>query len=102
MARIYDFFPLQCPQCGGPVRIIAFITDAPSIRAILNHLGEPTAPPTRYANGGPEGHIAHQVFGEGPRDIVFVPDHPTNASRRRAGPRHDPVHRHCRLHGARE
>jgi class 3 adenylate cyclase len=34
-------------------------------------------PKTRYAKG-PEGHIAYQVFGEGPRDIVFVPDHPTN------------------------
>jgi pimeloyl-ACP methyl ester carboxylesterase len=34
-------------------------------------------PKTRYVKG-PEGHIAYQVFGEGPRDIVFVPDHPTN------------------------
>ena len=34
-------------------------------------------PKTHYARG-PEGHIAYQVFGEGPRGIVFVPDHPTN------------------------
>jgi class 3 adenylate cyclase len=34
-------------------------------------------PKTRYVQG-PEGHIAYQVFGEGPRDIVFVPEHPSN------------------------
>jgi pimeloyl-ACP methyl ester carboxylesterase len=27
---------------------------------------------------GSEGHVAYQVFGSGPRDIVFVPDHPNN------------------------
>jgi pimeloyl-ACP methyl ester carboxylesterase len=34
-------------------------------------------PRTRYVRG-PEGHIAYQVLGQGPRDIVFVPDHPNN------------------------
>ena len=34
-------------------------------------------PRTRYVKG-PEGHVAYQVFGRGPRDIVFVPDHPNN------------------------
>jgi class 3 adenylate cyclase len=34
-------------------------------------------PKTRYVKG-PEGHIAYQVFGEGPRDIILLPDHPTN------------------------
>jgi class 3 adenylate cyclase len=34
-------------------------------------------PCTRYARG-PEGHVAYQVLGRGPRDIVFVPDHPNN------------------------
>jgi class 3 adenylate cyclase len=36
-----------------------------------------TQPPTQYVRG-PEGHVAYQVFGRGPRDIVFVPDHPNN------------------------
>jgi hypothetical protein len=27
------------------MRIIAFITDGPTVRDILDHLGEPTAPP---------------------------------------------------------
>ena len=34
-------------------------------------------PETRYVRG-PEGHVAYQVLGSGPRDIVFVPDHPNN------------------------
>jgi pimeloyl-ACP methyl ester carboxylesterase len=34
-------------------------------------------PRTEYVRG-PEGHVAYQVLGEGPRDIVFVPDHPNN------------------------
>jgi hypothetical protein len=45
LAGIYEVFPLVCPTCGGDMRIIAFITDAPTVRAILVHLGEPTAPP---------------------------------------------------------
>jgi hypothetical protein len=34
-------------------------------------------PETRYVRR-PEGHVAYQVLGSGPRDIVFVPDHPNN------------------------
>ena len=34
-------------------------------------------PQTQYVRG-PEGHVAYQVFGGGPRDIVFIPDHPNN------------------------
>ena len=45
MARIYEVFPLRCSLCGAEMRIIAFITDGPTLRDILDHLGEPTAPP---------------------------------------------------------
>ena len=34
-------------------------------------------PRTHYVKG-PEGYVAYQVFGRGPRDIVFIPDHPNN------------------------
>ena len=33
------------PRCGAEMRIIAFLTDPAAVRAILAHLGEPTAPP---------------------------------------------------------
>jgi len=46
-------FPLVCPHCGGAMRIIAFITDGPTVRDILAHLGEPTAPPRVAPARGP-------------------------------------------------
>jgi hypothetical protein len=39
------FEPLECPNCGGDVRLIAFITEPGPIRKILTHLGEPLEPP---------------------------------------------------------
>ncbi len=53
LARIYEVFPLVCPTCGGAMRIIAFITAAPTVRDILVHLGEPTAPPRIAPARGP-------------------------------------------------
>jgi hypothetical protein len=53
LARIYEVFPLVCPRCGGEMRIIAFITDGPTVRDILVHLGEPTAPPRIAPARGP-------------------------------------------------
>jgi hypothetical protein len=45
IARIYEVFPLECPTCGHPMRIIAFVTEAASIVKILSHIDEPTPPP---------------------------------------------------------
>jgi len=41
-------FPLACPTCGGAMRIIAFNTDAPNMRAFLAHLGEHSTPPSGH------------------------------------------------------
>ncbi|MDQ3582081.1 MAG: hypothetical protein M3495_10920 [Pseudomonadota bacterium] len=47
-------FPLRCPRCGEPMRIIAFVTDAASIQRLLGYLGEPTqAPPIAPAARSP-------------------------------------------------
>ena len=45
MARVGEEFPLQCPACGGDIRLISFITEPGPIRKILTHLGEPLEPP---------------------------------------------------------
>ncbi len=37
--QVYEADPLLCPQCGGPMRIIAFIDQAAVIEKILTHLG---------------------------------------------------------------
>ncbi len=53
LARIYAVLPLLCPQCGGEMRIIAFIIEAVVIREILGHLGESTSPPRLLPARGP-------------------------------------------------
>lgn len=45
IARIYAVFPLICPDCGGQMKIIAFIREKPIIQKILNSIDEPTKPP---------------------------------------------------------
>jgi hypothetical protein len=54
LARIYEILPLRCSLCGGEMRIIAFVTDAPARLSILTYLGEPaTAPEVAPARGPP-------------------------------------------------
>ena len=45
LARIYEVLPLVCPHCGAEMRIVAAITDKPSIEGILIHIGETQRPP---------------------------------------------------------
>ena len=45
IARIYAVFPLICPDCGGQMKIIAFIREKPIIQKILNSIDEPIKPP---------------------------------------------------------
>ena len=45
IARIYEAFPLICPQCGGELKIVAFLTEADPIQRFLIHMGEPATPP---------------------------------------------------------
>jgi hypothetical protein len=59
LARIYEVFPLRCPRCGEPMRLIAFVTDSGSITRILAYLGEPTqAPHIAPAARGPPWECA--------------------------------------------
>jgi len=54
LARICEVLPLLCPRYGGAMRIIACITGAAVIQALLGHLGEPKSPPRlRPARGPP-------------------------------------------------
>jgi len=53
MARVGEEFPLECPRCGGDIRLIAFIADPGSIRKILTHLGDPLEPPPVSPARGP-------------------------------------------------
>ena len=45
MARLGEEFPLECPACGGDIRLISFITEPGPIRKIDKALGERIEPP---------------------------------------------------------
>jgi hypothetical protein len=63
---------LECPGCGGDIRLIAFITDPGPIRKILTHLGEPLEPPPVSPARGPPTDWGELVQIHGNRD-VFQP-----------------------------
>ena len=49
LRRSFDVDVMQCPKCGGRLRVVAVITEREPVRRILAHLGLPTeaAPPAR-------------------------------------------------------
>jgi hypothetical protein len=52
IGKVYQADPLACKGCGGPLKIVAYITDELSIRRIPDHLGlsppeQEKPPPTR-------------------------------------------------------
>ena len=73
LARVYEVFPLRCPLCGADLRIIAFITDAATVRDILAHLGEPIAPPRSAPARGPPLGEAGDAQQEAPPDPALQP-----------------------------
>ncbi len=73
IARIFEVFPLICPHCGGPMRIIAFITFSADIHKILEHIGvDSVAPRITPARGPPLwDDCGAQESGEG---VDAMPD----------------------------
>jgi hypothetical protein len=70
LARIYELRPLTCPRCQGPMRLIAFLTEPHSIRALLAHLGEPTTPPVL----APRARDPPELETEGIDTVAFAFD----------------------------
>lgn len=68
LARIYEAFPLACPICHAPMRIIAFINDADSVRRILDHIGESAIPPKIAPARGPPLWESMADFGQAEND----------------------------------
>ena len=83
LARVGEEFPLQCPNCGGAIRLIAFITEPGPIRKILTYLGEPLEPPpVSPARGPPTGwgelvqiHDDRDVFQASPDELPVIDIH---------------------------
>jgi hypothetical protein len=53
--KVYEVDPMLCPQCGGTMKIIAFLTDYPVVDKIIHHLKL-----TFVAERPPPPHIAYQ------------------------------------------
>jgi hypothetical protein len=73
MARVGEEFPLECPACGGDIRLIAFITEPGPIRKILSHLGEPLEPPPISPARGPPTDWGELVQAHDDRDVFQGP-----------------------------
>ena len=56
--RVYEVDPLVCANCGGEMRVIAFIIDHKVVDAILTHLERTRRHPER---GPPLGHAVPAV-----------------------------------------
>ena len=37
--KIYEVYPLTCPDCFGAMKVISVIEDEEIVKKILNHLG---------------------------------------------------------------
>jgi hypothetical protein len=80
MARVGEEFPLECPACGGDIRLIAFITEPGPIRKILTHLGEPLEPPPVSPARGPptdwvelvQAHDDRDAFQAAPDELPVI------------------------------
>ncbi len=61
ISKVFHADALKCRDCGGPLQVIAYITDQLAINKILDHLGlsppEEARPPpeVRYVPIGDEG-----------------------------------------------
>jgi hypothetical protein len=44
LRRVFAFDVLDCPQCGGRLRLLATITQREVVERILSHLGLPIEP----------------------------------------------------------
>ena len=57
MRRAFDIDVLDCPKCGGRLRLIAFIMDRSTLRKLLGHAKLPTEPPGEaHARDSPPEH----------------------------------------------
>jgi len=53
LKRTFDFDVFACVRCGGRRRVLAYVNEAAGVRAILEHLGLPTAGASRAKRAKP-------------------------------------------------
>ena len=83
MARVGEEHPLECPNCGGDIWLIALITEPGPIRKILTHLGEHLEPPPVSPARGPptdwaelvQAHDERYAIQSSPDDVPVIDIH---------------------------
>ncbi len=63
ISKVFLADPLKCRDCGGPLQIVAYITDQLAINKILDHLG--LTPPRGSAPATRSALRSHRRRGEG-------------------------------------
>ena len=72
--RVYEIDPLACPQCGGRMKVVAFIEPPQTnvIEKILRHCGLWQASPPRAPPRGEGPSDSHSVASDKPRELTYV------------------------------
>jgi hypothetical protein len=62
-SRSFEVDVLTCGKCGGRRRVLAYITEPPVVRAILEHLRLPSTPlPVAPARGPPQASFPADLY----------------------------------------
>ena len=81
--------PLECPGCGGKLRLVAFVTHPNTIRHVLSQIGLPIEPPTlEAARDPPEQLNFTEVIYREDIDLLLVCDGPDDPFREIVDPPH--------------
>jgi Putative transposase len=72
MRRTFGFDVLECPRCGGRLRLVALIEQAAVMARILRHLGLPTEVPAPLAARAPPPDDAHGHSDYGDAGLEFA------------------------------
>ncbi len=60
LKKVFEIDVLVCKECGGKMRVIAFLNDAEVTRTILAHLNLPFAPPRKWPARAPPENLSDQ------------------------------------------
>jgi hypothetical protein len=86
LRRVFALDVLVCGKCGGPMTVLAFLTDPAVVEKILTHLGLPASPPTLSPARLP---AQVEMFDE--PETMDLPSNGARARRSRGPPEQDDV-----------
>ena len=92
LARVLDVHGLTCAKCGAAMVVLAFITDPPIVKRILDHLGLPsTLPPLSPARSAQAAQRELDLVDEPPADEDFLDLDPSSQGQARSSRAPPPI-----------